>query len=57
MVAGAIAQGEELCDGRIDWNNCAVDGSVGFVWVCRGKGKVFARGEGVIWLKFLQGFG
>lgn len=37
LVAGA--QGEELCDGRIDWNNCAVDGSVGFVWVCRVKGK------------------
>lgn len=48
LVAGAIAQGEELCDGRIDWNNCAVDGSVGFVWVCLGKGKKSLRAAKVL---------
>lgn len=57
LIAGAIAQGEELSDGRIDWNNSAVDGSVAFAWVCQEREKkTFARGEGVIWLKFLQGF-
>lgn len=39
LIAGAIAQGEELCDGRIDWNNSAVDGSVAFAWVCQEREK------------------
>lgn len=48
LIAGAIAQGEELSDGRIDWNNSAVDGSVAFAWVCQEREKKSLRAVKVL---------